>query len=115
MIKIMLDIFLLLAVFIIGFIFCYLLNILFSKRRIHEKEEYFEKSNIEIFKEKEEKPFSRPSFFPKEEKLTIDDLIKDFLKKNKDNEYLLKKKIQEAIKKAEDLFKEIEEYESKQN
>ena len=115
MIKIMLDIFLSLVIFIAGFIFCYLLNILFSKRRIHKKEEHFKNLNIEIFKEKEKKPFSKLSFFSKEEKLTVDELIKDFLQKNKDNEYLLKKKIQEAIKKAEDLFKEIEEYESKRN
>jgi hypothetical protein len=115
MVKIMLDIFLSLVIFITGFIFCYLLNTLFSKIRIHNKEELYEKLNIEILKGKEKKLFSKPSFFTKEGKLTIDELIKDFLKKNKDNEYLLKKKIQETIKKAEDLFKEIEKYESKSN
>ncbi|MEM1575504.1 MAG: hypothetical protein QXF09_00800 [Nitrososphaerota archaeon] len=111
----MLDIFLLLAMFIAGFIFCYLLNTLFSKRRMHGKKEHFENLNIEMFKEKEKKSFSKLPLFPKEEKLTVDELIKDFLQKNKDNEYLLKKKIQETIKKAEDLFKEMEEYESKRN
>ncbi|MEM2927662.1 MAG: hypothetical protein QXY18_00070 [Nitrososphaerota archaeon] len=115
MIKIMLNILLLLATFITGFIFCYLLNILFSKRRIHGKEEHFKNLNIEIFREKEKKTLSKLPFFPKEEKLTLDELIKDFLQKNKDNEYLLKKKIQETIKKAEDVFKELEEYESKRN
>lgn len=115
MIIIMLDILLLSATFVAGFILCYLLNILFSKKRIHKKEEHFKNLNMEIFNEKEKKPLSKLSPPSKEEKLTLDELIKDFLQENKDSEYLLKKKIQETIRKAEDLFKEIEEYESKQN
>lgn len=114
MIKIMPESLFLLLIFIAGFISCYLLNILFSKKENREKEDYFENFNIEMFKE-EKKPPPKLSFFHKEEKLAIDDLIKDFLKKNKDNEYLLKKKIQEVIKKAEDLLKEIEKYEYGQN
>lgn len=114
----MLEFFLYLAILIIGsIIFYYLLNILFfKKRKVYEKGENLENLKIEEIEEK--KGEVEPSFY-KKEKITINDLINDFLQKSKDNEnYLLEKRIKEIIKKTEDLFKEIEEYEkskSKQN